>query len=53
DEGKPSGSIALGAATAAETRETAHGEGLKYSLNNGKNTVSQSFLVGGRLGVGE
>nr|GEY94509.1 reverse transcriptase domain-containing protein [Tanacetum cinerariifolium] len=53
DEGEPSRSTALGAATAAETEETTHGGGLKYSSNNGQNTVSQSFFIGGRLGVGE
>nr|GEY35194.1 hypothetical protein [Tanacetum cinerariifolium] len=53
DEGEPAGSIALGAATASRTGEIARGGGLKYSSNNGKNTVSQSFFVGERLGVGE
>nr|GFC30647.1 hypothetical protein [Tanacetum cinerariifolium] len=37
DEGEPAGSTALGAATAAETRETTRGGGMKYSLNNGQN----------------
>nr|GFA47877.1 hypothetical protein [Tanacetum cinerariifolium] len=53
DECEPAGSIALGAATAAGTGETTRCRGLKYSSNNEQNTISQSFFVGGRLGVGE
>nr|GEX23229.1 hypothetical protein [Tanacetum cinerariifolium] len=34
DEGEPAGSIALGAATAVKTRETARCGGLKYSSNS-------------------
>nr|GEU87735.1 putative reverse transcriptase domain-containing protein [Tanacetum cinerariifolium] len=53
DEGEPAGSTALGAAIASEIGETARDGGLKYSLNNGQNTISQSFFVDGKLGVGE
>ncbi|GJX03618.1 hypothetical protein Tco_0189534 [Tanacetum coccineum] len=35
-------------ATAAETKETTLGEGLKNSSNIGQNKISKSFFVGGK-----